>query len=159
MKQRKWQIWTSLLKGLIPFRKKKADAIGGYAKCIPYVQRLIDTNKLGINLKEKFVVMDVSVHACFAENYPGGSDKKHAAFFDKVIAYMNFQLGRMGKKDFINPKEDVIRFQVTSEIVRYVDEDGNPLPAHLMVHYDTVLVGWYRDGELEYRSSAELESK
>ena len=146
---------TALLKGMLRGKRKQATAMESYLNCIPTIQRLIDTHKLGINLKERMVVMDISLHACLAEHYPGGSDRKHIAFFDKLVAYMNFQLGRMGKTDFIDPKKDTIRFQVTTERMMYVDEQGHPLPAHKQVQFGTVLIGWYRGGELEYKSFEE----
>ena len=151
MKSDKKKLFASLVKGIFRGKRKQSAATERYLECIPYIQKLIDTHKLGINLKERIVVMDVSVHACFAKYYPGGSDKKHAAFFDKIVAYMNYQLGRMGIKDFIDPVNDTIHFQVTTENISYISEDGTPLPAHEQVSFKTILVGWYKNGELDYK--------
>lgn len=124
-------------------------------KCIPTIQKLIDRHQLGINLKERFVVVDVSLHLAFLPTGTSASawktaDKRYAAFFDKVVAYMNFQLGHIGKKDFIDPQKETISFVVTrKETVMW--ENGEPVPAHLQVREKTILVGAYRDGVVDYK--------
>lgn len=125
-----------------------------YLKCIPAIQRLIDTRKLGIDLKRRLVVIDESLHRMFISTKPGKSmekaDRKYAAFMDKVVAFMNFRLGQMGKKDYIKP-DSRIDFHVVMQNNRYVDDEGNPLPAHRQVSFDIILVGKYENGEIDYK--------
>lgn len=156
MKQSKIRLFTSLVRGLLRGRRRKPVAMDTYLGCIPGIQRLIDTRKMGINLKERLVVLDISIHRAFlpkrfTDSEMAKADRRYAAFFDKVVAYMNFQLGRMGKKDFIDPTKERIHFHVTVERYRYVDDEGKPLPAHQQVSFDTLLVGWYQNGEVDYK--------
>lgn len=143
----------SLLKGLICGKRKEAIAMETYLSTSSTIQKLIDTHKLGINLKERHVVIDVSLHLCFI-NTSGSKkgDKKYTNFFDKIIAYMNMQLGVMGKKEFIDPQKDTITFHVIIERYHYVDDKGSPLPAHKQITYDTIAVGAYRHGIIDYKS-------
>lgn len=126
-----------------------------YLGCIPTIQKLVDKHLLGINLKERIVVIDVSVHLMYISTRAGKAmdeaDRRYAAFMDKVVAYMNFQLGRMGARDFIDPKAAPIHFLVTMKEPRFVDDDGNTLPAHLQVREKTLFVGMYKDGVVNYR--------
>lgn len=125
-----------------------------YLKCIPTIQKLIDRHQLGINLKERFVVLDVSVHLAFLPTGTSAyayrqADKRYAAFFDKVMAYMNFKLGELGKPA-IDPQKEPLTFAVTRKET-VVWENGEPVPAHLQVREKTVLVGVYRGGAVDYK--------
>ena len=125
-----------------------------YMGCIPTIQKLVDKHLLGINLKERIVVIDVSVHLMYVSTRAGKAideaDRRYAAFMDKVAAFMNFQLGRMGARDFIDPKKEPIHFLVTmKETVMW--ENGEPVPAHLQVREKTLFVGLYKDGGINYR--------
>ena len=125
-----------------------------YLGCIPTIQTLVDKHLLGINLKERIVVIDVSVHLMYVSHKAGKSmdeaDRRYASFMDKVVAFMNFQLGRMGARDFIDPKKEPIHFLVTmKETVMW--ENGEPVPAHLQVREKTLFVGLYKDGKINYR--------
>lgn len=128
-----------------------------YLGCIPTIQKLIDKRLLGINLKERVLAIDLSLHLMYVSTRPGkaleDADRRYAAFIDKVVAYMNFQLGRMGARDFIDPEKEVIRFLVTQKQFRYFDPEGNPLPSHLQVEERTLFVGRYKKGQVDYRES------
>ena len=161
MKQSRTRLFTSLVKGIFRGRRKQSVAMETYLKCIPTIERLIERHQMGINLKERLVVLDISVHLAFL---PVGTsdyayrqaDKRYAAFFDKVVAYMNFQLGRLGKKDFIDPTKETVSFVVTrKETVMW--EDGEPVPPHLQVREKTVFVGAYRDGVVDYKEVVSSE--
>ena len=127
-----------------------------YLRCIPIIQKLVDNHKLGINLKERMVVLDIHLHVAFL---PKGnseydfkqSDKRYAAFFDKIASYMNFKLGQMGKKDFIDTDKEPIHFLVTSKDLRYIDDEGNPIPVHMQVQERTILVGFYHKKKVDYK--------
>lgn len=155
MKTTALRTFTAFVKGAFRGRRKESVAMETYLQCIPTIQKLIDRHQLGINLKERLVVLDVSVHLAFLPTGTSAyayrqADKRYAAFFDKVVAYMNFQLGRMGKKDFIDPTREPLSFVVTrKETVMW--ENGEPVPAHLQVREETVLVGVYRDGVVDYK--------
>ena len=155
MKTTRLRTFTSFVKGVFRGRRKESVAMESYLKCIPTIQKLIDRHQLGINLKERMVVLDVHLHMAFLPTGTSASawkvaDKRYAAFFDKVVAYMNFQLGRMGKKDFIDSTKEPVSFVVTrKETVMW--EDGEPVPAHLQVREKTLLVGVYRDGVVDYK--------
>ena len=155
MKSTHLRTFTSFIKGVFRDQRKESVAMESYLKCIPIIQKLIDRHQLGINLKERMVVLDVHLHLSFL---PVGTsayayrqaDKLYAAFFDKVVAYMNFQLGRLGKKGFIDPTKETVSFVVTrKETVMW--ENGEPVPPHLQVREKTVLVGAYRDGVVDYK--------
>ena len=125
-----------------------------YLSCIPTIQTLVDKHLLGINLKGRIVVLDVSVHNMFIAIKAGRAmdeaDRRYANFMDKVVAFMNFQLGRMGARDFIDPKKEAIRFLVTlKETVMW--ENNEPVPAHLQVRERTLFVGMYKNGTINYR--------
>ena len=161
MKQSRTRLFTSLVKGIFRGRRKEQLAMETYLKCIPTIEKLIERHQMGINLKERFVVLDVGIHVAFL---PVGTsayayrqaDKQYAAFFDKVVAYMNFQLGRLGKKDFIDPTKETVSFVVTrKETVMW--EDGEPVPPHLQVREKTVFVGAYRDGVVDYKEVVSSE--
>lgn len=156
MKQSGTRLFTSLVRGIFRGRRKQSIAMETYLKCIPTIERLIERHQLGINLKERLVVLDIGIHLAFL---PAGTsatawrqaDKRYAAFFDKVVAYMNFQLGRLGKKDFIDPTKETVSFVVTrKETVMW--ENDEPVPPHLQVREKTVLVGAYRDGVVDYKT-------
>lgn len=157
MKPTKSSILSALIKGLFRGKRKQAVAMETYLSCSQTIQKLIDTHKLGINLKERHVVLDASLHLAFMPQGTSSyaikqSDKRYAAFFDKIVAYMNMQLGKMQKKDYVDPIKDIITFHVTTEHHRYVDDEGNLLPAHLQVAFDTILVGTYKNGMIDYKS-------
>lgn len=133
-----------------------------YLNCIPSIQRLVDKHLLGINLKERIVVLDVSLHLMYVSTRAGKAmdeaDRRYAAFMDKVVAFMNFQLGRMGARDFIDPKKEAINFVVTiKETVMW--ENGEPVPAHLQVREKTLFIGRYKNGEVNYREFGGIESE
>lgn len=146
---------SSIIKGVFRGRRKESAAMETYLKCIPTIQKLIDRHQLGINLKERFVVLDVGVHLAFLPTGTSAyafrqADKRYAAFFDKVTAYMNFKLGELGKPA-VDPQKEALSFVVTrKETVMW--ENGEPVPAHLQVREKTVLVGAYRDGAVDYRA-------
>lgn len=146
---------TSLAKGLIKGKRKESVAMESYLKCIPTIQTLIDKHLLGINLKERLIVMDISVHLMFISTRLGkdmsDADKRYASFIDKVVAFMNFQLGRMGANDFIDTNKTPIHFIVTQKEYKHFDEDGNPLPAHRQISENTLFVGQYKNGIIDYR--------
>lgn len=154
MKQSKLRTLTAFLKGLVRGKRKEAVAMDTYLSCIPTIQALVDKHLLGINLKERIVVLDVSVHNMYIAIKAGRAmdeaDRRYANFMDKVVAFMNFQLGRMGARDFIDPKKEAIRFLVTlKETVMW--ENNEPVPAHLQVRERTLLVGMYKNGTINYR--------
>lgn len=154
MKQSKLRTLTAFLKGLVQGKRKEAVAMDTYLSCIPTIQTLVDKHLLGINLKERIVVLDVSVHNMYIAIKAGRAmdeaDRRYANFMDKVVAFMNFQLGRMGARDFIDPKKEAIRFLVTlKETVMW--ENNEPVPAHLQVRERTLLVGMYKNGTINYR--------
>ena len=155
MKTTALKTFNALFRGMFRGRRKESGAMETYLKCIPTIQKLIDRHQLGINLKERLVVLDVNLHMAFLPIGTSASayqqaDKRYAAFFDKVVAYMNFQLGRMGKKDFIDPTKETVSFVVTQkETVMW--ENNEPVPAHLQVREKTLLVGVYRDGVVDYK--------
>lgn len=154
MKQSISRTFTSLIKGLLRGKRKEAVAMDTYLSCIPTIQTLVDKHLIGINLKERIVVLDVSVHNMYIAIKAGRAmdeaDRRYANFMDKVVAFMNFQLGRMGARDFIDPKKEAIRFLVTlKETVMW--ENNEPVPAHLQVRERTLLVGMYKNGTINYR--------
>ena len=132
-----------------------------YLSCIPTIQTLIDKRLLGINLKERLLVIDLSLHLLYIST--GSSkdiekaDRRYAAFIDKVVAYMNFQLGRMGATDYVDPNEASVRFLVTQKQFRYFDAEGLPLPSHLQVEERTIFVGYYKKGKVNYREYGGIE--
>ena len=154
MKSSTLNTFSSLVKGIPRGKRKQAVAMETYLGCIPTIQTLVDKHLLGINLKERIVVIDVSVHLMYVSTKAGKSmdeaDRRYAAFMDKVVAFMNFQLGRMGARDFIDPKKEPIHFLVTmKETVMW--ENGEPVPVHLQVREKTLFVGLYKDGKINYR--------
>lgn len=153
----KFPLFTALMMGMLRGRNKQVSATEAYLSSVPVIQKLVDARKLGINLKERFVMIDESLHRSFMPKRfsPGAIekwDRRYAAFFDKLVAYMNFQLGHMGKPDFIDPTTETINFSVVMPVMRAFDEHMNPLPAHLQMEYKTILVGWYRNGEIDFKS-------
>ena len=154
MKSSTLNTFSSLVKGILRGKRKQAVAMETYLGCIPTIQTLVDKHLLGINLKERIVVIDVSVHLMYVSTKAGKSmdeaDRRYSAFMDKVVAFMNFQLGRMGARDFIDPKKEPIHFLVTmKETVMW--ENGEPVPAHLQVREKKLFVGLYKDGKINYR--------
>ena len=126
-----------------------------YLGCIPTIQTLIDKHLLGINLKERLVVIDLDLHLMYISIHTGkameDADRRYAAFMDKVVAYMNFQLGRMGAREYIDPTKETLRFLVTQKVYRHFDENGDLLPAHLQVSERTLFVGMFKNGKIDYR--------
>ena len=126
-----------------------------YIDCIPVIQRLVDNHLLGIDLKNRLVLIDISLHLMHVSAYSGKSmkqaNKRYASFMDKVVAFMNFQLGRMGARDIIDPTKETIRFFVTQKEIKCFDDEGNHIPAHMQVNEKTILIGMYKHGEINYR--------
>lgn len=145
----------AFVKGVFRGKRKEAVAMETYLGCIPTIQTLIDKHLLGINLKERLVVIDLDLHLMYISIHTGkameDADRRYAAFMDKVVAYMNFQLGRMGARDYIDPTKDTIRFLVTQKVYRHFDENGDLLPAHLQVSERTLFVGMFKNGKIDYR--------
>ena len=157
MKTSRLETFRSLVKGVFRGKRKEAVAMETYLNCCGTIQKLIDTHKLGINLKERHVVLDIGLHMAFMPQGTSDadirrSDKRYAAFFDKVLAFMNFQLGHMGKPA-IDPEKEPLNFSVVMPVMRYFDDDMNPLPAHLQVEYRTICVGRYFNGEVDFKST------
>lgn len=154
MKQSRTRLFTSLVRGLLRGRRRKPVAMETYLKCIPTIRKLIDTHRLGINLKERLVVVDVSVHLAFLPTGTSAyayrqADKRYAAFFDKVVAYMNFKLGELQKPLFDATKEPLSFLVTQKETVMW--ENGLPVPTHLQVREKTLFVGAYRNGVVDYK--------
>lgn len=145
----------AFIKGVFRGKRKEAVAMETYLGCIPTIQTLIDKHLLGINLKERLVVIDLDLHLMYISIHTGkameDADRRYAAFMDKVVAYMNFQLGRMGAREYIDPTKDTIRFLVTQKVYRHFDENGDLLPAHLQVSERTLFVGMFKNGKVDYR--------
>ena len=145
----------AFIKGVSRGKRKEAVAMETYLGCIPTIQTLIDKHLLGINLKERLVVIDLDLHLMYISIYTGkameDADRRYAAFMDKVVAYMNFQLGRMGAREYIDPTKETIRFLVTQKVYRHFDENGDLLPAHLQVSERTLFVGMFKNGKVDYR--------
>lgn len=145
----------AFIKGVFRGKRKEAVAMETYLGCIPTIQTLIDKHLLGINLKERLVVIDLDLHLMYISIHTGkameDADRRYAAFMDKVVAYMNFQLGRMGAREYIDPTKETIRFLVTQKVYRHFDENGDLLPAHLQVSERTLFVGMFKNGKIDYR--------
>ena len=145
----------AFIKGVFRGKRKEAVAMETYLGCIPTIQTLIDKHLLGINLKERLVVIDLDLHLMYISIHTGkameDADRRYAAFMDKVVAYMNFQLGRMGAREYIDPTKETIRFLVTQKVYRHFDENGDLLPAHLQVSERTLFVGMFKNGKVDYR--------
>ena len=145
----------AFIKGVFRGKRKEAVAMETYLGCIPTIQTLIDKHLLGINLKERLVVIDLALHLMYISIHTGtameDADRRYAAFMDKVVAYMNFQLGRMGAREYIDPTKETIRFLVTQKVYRHFDENGDLLPAHLQVSERTLFVGMFKNGKVDYR--------
>ena len=145
----------AFVKGVFRGKRKEAVAMETYLGCIPTIQTLIDKHLLGINLKERLVVIDLDLHLMYISIHTGkameDADRRYAAFMDKVVAYMNFQLGRMGAREYIDPTKETIRFLVTQKVYRHFDENGDLLPAHLQVSERTLFVGMFKNGKIDYR--------
>lgn len=145
----------AFVKGVFRGKRKEAVAMETYLGCIPTIQTLIDKHLLGINLKERLVVIDLDLHLMYISIHTGkameDADRRYAAFMDKVVAYMNFQLGRMGAREYIDPTKETIRFLVTQKVYRHFDENGDLLPAHLQVSERTLFVGMFKNGKVDYR--------
>lgn len=145
----------AFIKGVFRGKRKEAVAMETYLGCIPTIQTLIDKHLLGINLKERLVVIDLDLHLMYISIHTGkameDADRRYAAFMDKVVVYMNFQLGRMGAREYIDPTKETIRFLVTQKVYRHFDENGDLLPAHLQVSERTLFVGMFKNGKIDYR--------
>lgn len=127
-------------------RPNKCRVADTYFSCFDSIWELIEKDLIGINLERRFVVLDSSVHLLFFEN-----DKKYAAFFDKIRAYMNISMGMMGRGEMIG-HEDAIDFNVVMKRVVYMDEYGMIPNDGVKTHIDTILVGKYCNGEVNYVS-------
>ena len=151
----------AFFRGLLCGKRKEAVAMESYLSCIPTIQTLIDNRLLGINLKDRVLAIDLSLHLMYVSIHNGKAmkeaDRRYAAFIDKVVAYMNFQLGRMGARDFIDPEKEVIRFFVIQKQFQYFDPDWNPLPSHLQVEERILFVGRYKKGQVDYREPGNNE--
>ena len=145
----------AFIKGVFRGKRKEAVVMETYLGCIPTIQTLIDKHLLGINLKERLVIIDLDLHLMYISIHTGkameDADRRYAAFMDKVVAYMNFQLGRMGAREYIDPTKETIRFLVTQKVYRHFDENGDLLPAHLQVSERTLFVGMFKNGKVDYR--------
>lgn len=126
------------------FRKRKRSAVPIYLKRFETIQKLIDQDLLGFDFKQKLVVLDSSIHALYLND-----DRKYAAFFDTLQAYMNAFRGALGIEEFID-KDDRINFMVVlKQYIGFDLETGDFFsPAKETV--STLLVGYYQDGKVDY---------
>lgn len=127
-------------------RPAKCRVAETYISSFDSITQLIEKDLIGINIERRFVVLDSAVHLLFFEN-----DKKYAAFFDKIRAYMNIALGEMGIGEMID-REHAIDFNVVLKRLVYMDEYAMIPDGGVKTHIDTILVGRYCNGKVNYVS-------
>lgn len=130
-----------LIKAL--FTKKKKSAVGIYLSRFDTVDKLIRDKLIGIDVKECYVALDLSVHLLYKDD-----DRKYAAFFDTLRAYINFYRGYF-QLPALEPGERInfcvnfrreIRFDLETE--EFYDQPK--------VEYIPWLIGFCQSGHVVY---------
>ena len=163
MKSTRLNIAKSFIKGIFCGKKKESVAMETYISCIPIIRKLIDNHKLGINLKERLVIIDGSLFYAFGPKNGSSheinkSDKRLASFIDKIVAFMNFEIGRLNIKDFVDASKEPIHFHVTIEEKTIVDKEGFPVPENQQATIKTILIGRYINGNIDYKESNQQDN-
>lgn len=130
-----------LIKALFSRKKKNAAAI--YLSRFDTIDKMIREKLIGIDVKECYVAIDLSVHLLYKDD-----DRKYAAFFDTLRAFINYHRGYMDLP-VLQPEERInfcvnfrreIRFDLENE--EFYDEPR--------VEYIPWLVGFCQSGTVVY---------
>ena len=134
--------FTKVLKQL--FRKKKKTAVPVYLKRFETIQKLIDDDRIGIDFKQKLVVLDSSIHMLYKND-----DRKYNSFFDTMRAFLNTYRGALGIKELIE-LEDKIDFMVVLKEELFFDHESGEFFSPPKKTAKTLLVGYYQNGKVDY---------
>ena len=126
------------------FCKKHRPYVQTYLNRFATLEKLIADGRIGIDVKQKLVVLDSSIHLLYMED-----DQKYNAFFDTIRAYMNYRRGAIEIKEIIKP-EDRINFTVVMKHYTAFDESIGEFFDPPKETADTILVGYYKNGRVEY---------
>lgn len=80
--------FSRLVKAL--FSRKKENAAAVYLSRFDTIEKMISEKLIGIDVKEGYVAIDLSVHLLYKDD-----DRKYAAFFDSLRAFINYYRGYM----------------------------------------------------------------
>ena len=116
----------------------------GTAERFETLEKLISNDRIGIDFRQKLVVLDSSIHLLYLND-----DQKYAAFFDTVQAYMNMCRGAIGIKELITP-EDKIDFSVVLKQYVVIDVKSGEFYDPPKESTKTLIVGYYQNKKVDY---------
>lgn len=127
------------------FRGRRKDYVAQYLHYFESIEKMLDKKVIGIDLERCVVVLDVSVHVLLMED-----DKAYNAFMEKIRLYMNYRLSAIKAHpcEYIKVS-DRINFYVVLKHIRWIGDDGELLETQ-EEKTDTLLVGKYQDGKVNY---------
>lgn len=126
------------------FRKRKPSYVPVYLERFASLDKLIADDRIAIDFKQKLVVLDTSMHLLYMDD-----DRKYAAFFDTIRAYINFSRGRIGIEEVVK-HTDRINFMVMLKQYKEFNEETGDFYDPPQETAKTILVGYYQHGKVDY---------
>lgn len=125
------------------FKRKKKDYVPVYLSRFETIDKMIRCRLIGIDIKEAYAVIDVSVHLLYHDD-----DRKYAAFFETLRAFINYYRGNLDipmleydeRINFCVNFKHEIRFDLDREEFYEKPKEEN-IPW---------LVGFYQSGKVVY---------
>lgn len=126
--------------------RPKKSAVPVYLKRFRSIDALIEAGMLSIDLRELRVAIDVSVHMLYMDD-----DRKYAAFFENLRAYINFRRGFLSL-EFVEADRPVCFAVTIREEIRYDLEKGE-FHERPVQKYHVILNGVNVSGKVDYQPS------
>lgn len=115
------------------------------------IQKLIDSDLIAIDAKHPYVAISEQIHCLYMND-----DRRYANFLYNILSYINIQRGLMKIKTPILP-EDRLNFAVVQTVTRYVPQEGETWEEMPKASVETLLVGAYQNGVVDYETYRKKE--
>lgn len=125
------------------FARKKKDYIPVYLSRFEAIEKYIKSRLIGIDVKDCYVILDISVHICYMN-----SDKEYSAFFDTIRAFINYYRGLLDIP--MVEYEDRINFSVNFKREIRIDIENEEFYDNPVEENIPWLIGYYQSGKIVY---------
>lgn len=135
---------SAAAKGMLhPGRKPAMEQV---LQNVESIAKLVESDLLAVDPVRPYVVISDKIHILYMND-----DRKYANFLYYVLSYINVKRGLLNMKNPVLP-EECLDFAVVQTITRYTPQEGETwedMPKNSM---ETLLVGAYQNGVVDYRS-------
>lgn len=125
------------------FTRKKKDYVPVYLSRFETIEKYIKSRLIGIDVKECYVILDVSVHICYMNK-----DKEYSAFFDSIRAFINYYRGLFDIP--MVEYNDRINFSVNFKREIRIDIEKEEFYDKPIEENIPWLIGYYQSGNIVY---------